>query len=49
MSSCVSKNPHGLEKGDVNRVGKVGRWIYGCLDENISNFYFCLLVQFIFS
>lgn len=49
MSSCVSKNPHGLEKGDVNRVGKVGRWIYGYLDENISNFYFCLLVQFNFS
>lgn len=48
MSSCVSKNPHGLEK-DVNRVGKVGRWIYGYWDENISNFYCCLLVPFNFS
>ena len=47
--SCVSKNPHWLEKEDVKRAGKVGGWIYDYLDKKISNFYFCLPVPFNFS
>lgn len=33
-----AENPHGFEKEDVNSIEKVGRWIYGYLDTNVSNF-----------
>lgn len=40
MSRCVrlQTSPCALEKEDVNRIGKMGKWIYGSLDADVSNF-----------